>query len=31
VYIWNGIGTVLQTDHYIFDYRRIVFRLGFSL
>jgi hypothetical protein len=30
-YIWNGLETVLQTDHYIFDYRRLTFRLGFSL
>src|SRR6266487_484106 len=31
VYIWNGFETVQQKDHYIFDYRRLVFRLGFSL
>jgi hypothetical protein len=31
VYIWNGFETVQQTDHYIFDYRRLAFRLGFSL
>ena len=31
VYIWNGFETVQQTDHYIFDYRRLAFRVGFSL
>jgi len=31
VYIWNGFETVQQADHYIFDYRRLVFRVGLSL
>ncbi len=31
VYIWNGFETAQQKDRYIFDYRRLTFRLGFSL
>jgi len=30
-YVWNGSSSIQQKDMFIFDYRRLAFRLGFNL